>query len=88
MSTINYAEFFEKMVRANFRNLHTLSKIPNLSHTAHSVVKQEILSRQRFFREINYLVTSLVNTLLSRNFSIKSVRENFSFFHIVRTVEK
>ena len=40
-STINYAEFFEKMVRANFRNFHALSKIPNLSHTAHSLVKQE-----------------------------------------------
>ena len=38
--------------------------------------KLEILSHQSFFREINYLVTSLVNsTLISRIFSKKSVKK-------------
>ena len=35
------------------------------------------------FREINYSVTSVVKTLLSRNFCQKSVRENFRDFHTV-----
>ena len=51
----------------------------------HSVGEWEILSHQIFFREINYLATSLalVKPLLSRNFWQKSVRDNFSFFHTV-----
>ena len=40
-----------------------------------------------FFHEINYLVTSLVKPLLSRNFWQKSVREKFSFFHTALTNE-
>ena len=36
--------------------------------------KREILSHQIFFREIKYLVTSLVKTLPSRHFCHKSVR--------------
>ena len=36
-----------------------------------------------FFREISSLVTSLVKTLLSRNFCQKSVRVNFRNFHTV-----
>jgi len=37
------------------------------------------------FRQINYLVNSLVKPLLSRNFCQKSVRENFRYFHTVFT---
>ena len=42
----------------------------------HSVVKWKIYSRQKIFRQINSLVISLVNTLVSRNFCQKSVRVN------------
>ena len=36
-----------------------------------SVEKREILSHQKIFHEINFLVTSLVKTLLSGNFCQK-----------------
>ena len=42
--------------------------------------KREILSYRNFLREISSLVTSLVKTLLSRNFYQKSVRANFHEF--------
>ena len=45
--------------------------------------KPEILSHQKIFREINYLVTLLVKPLLSRHFYQKSARENFRNFHTV-----
>ena len=38
---------------------------------------------EKFFLQINYLVISLVNVLLSRNFCHKSVRVNFCKFHTV-----
>ena len=38
---------------------------------------------QKKFRQINSLVFSLVNTLLSRNFCQKSVTVNFRNFHTV-----
>ena len=38
---------------------------------------------EKIFRQINYLVISIVKPLLSRNFCEKSVRENFYNFHIV-----
>ena len=49
----------------------------------HSVEKQEILSHQKVFRQINSLVTYEVTTLLSRNICQKCVRmrENFRNFH-------
>ena len=51
----------------------------------HSVEKLQILSHQKknFFAEINSLVPYLVKPLLSRNFSQKSMRENFYNFHTV-----
>ena len=45
--------------------------------------KPEVLSHQIFFRVINYLVTSLVKPLLSRNFCQKNVRGKFCNFHAV-----
>ena len=42
-------------------------------HIAHSVENREILSQRIFFRQIS----SLVKTLISRNFCQKSVRVNF-----------
>ena len=39
--------------------------------------KNEKFPHWNFFRQINYLVISLVKPLLSRNFCGKSVRENF-----------
>ena len=36
---------------------------------------------EKIFREINYLVISLVKTLLSRNFCQKGVKDNFRNFH-------
>ena len=49
----------------------------------HSVEKREIHSHQEIFRQINSLVTYLVNPLLSRNICQKCVRENFRNFHTV-----
>ena len=48
--------------------------------------KRKILSELYFFREIISLATSLLKTLLSRNFCHKSVRVNFQNFHTVHTV--
>ena len=45
------------------------------------VDKRKNLSSQKIFREINFSVTSLVTSLLSRNFREKTVRVNFSNFY-------
>ena len=42
---------------------------------------QKLTLTEFFFRLINYLVISLVNTLVSRNFCQNTVRVNFSNFH-------
>ena len=39
---------------------------------------------EKILRQINYLVMSLVNSLLSRNFCQKSVRVIFRFYHTVK----
>ena len=44
---------------------------------------KNLLSPKKIFRQINYLVISLVKALLSRNFCQKSVRVNFCNFHTV-----
>ena len=50
------------------------------SHT--TVWKNQKFSlTKNFFREINYLVTSLVKMMFSRNFCQKSEKENFRNFH-------
>ena len=50
----------------------------------YSVEKREIVYQSpKIFREINSLVTSLVKTVLPRNFCQKCVRENFHNFHTV-----
>ena len=51
-------------------------------HSERAVWKlQKFFLTQKKFRQINYLVISLVKPLLSRNFCEKSVRENFCNFH-------
>ena len=42
----------------------------------------------KFFRQINYVVISLVKPLVSRNFCQNYVRVNFCDFHTVRYVRK
>ena len=51
----------------------------------HSVEKrnEKFSLTEKKFRQINYLVISLVKPLLSRNFCEKSVRENLCNFHTV-----
>ena len=44
-------------------------------HSTYSVEKREIISHTEFFRQINYLLISLVKPLFSRNFCQKRVRE-------------
>ena len=44
---------------------------------------QKFTLTEKIFRQINYLVISLVKTLLSRNFCQKRVRVNFHNFHTV-----
>ena len=43
---------------------------------------------EKIFRQITYLVISLVNMLLSRNFCQKSVRVNFCFYHTVQWISR
>ena len=55
----------------------------------YSVEKREILSHRNFFREIICFVTSLVKTLLSRNFwNFHTVRKfhNFAFIQFLREI--
>ena len=47
-------------------------------------VKYEKFSHWKQFRQINFLVISLVKSLLSRNFCRESVRENFCNFHTAK----
>ena len=61
-------------------NLRHISSVNN------SLEKREILSHRNFFRQISSLVTSLVKTLISRNFCQKCVRVNFRNFHTVITL--
>ena len=49
----------------------------------HTMEKRQFSLTEEIFREINSLLTYLVNSLLSRNFCQKSVRENFRNFHTV-----
>ena len=49
----------------------------------HSVEKRAILSHWKKFRQIKYLVISLVKPLFSRDFCKEIVRENFCNFHTV-----
>ena len=56
-------------------------KYPNITWKRFTVWKNAKLSlTKKLFREINSLVTSLVKTVLPRNFSQKCVRENFRNF--------
>ena len=57
---------------STFFDLHTLWKLRKFTLT------------EKIFRQITYLVISLVKLLLSRNFCQKSVRENFCNFHTVQ----
>ena len=63
-----------------------VKKILHIISTFHSVEKRKIHSHQQIFRQINSLVTSLMKTLLSRNFCQKSARVNFCNFHTVHRI--
>ena len=58
-------------------------KIREIELTMHSVEKMLILFHRKKFRQISSIVTSLVKTLLSRNFCQKRVRVKFRNFHNV-----
>ena len=49
-----------------------------------SVLEKFEKSNSKIFREINYLVTSLVRPLVSRNFCQNCARENSRKFHTVK----
>ena len=49
---------------------------------------QKFTLTKKIFRQINYLVISIVNTLVSRNFCQNRVRVNFHNFHTVRTITR
>ena len=71
-------------VRENFAFFHA---VQCATHTLWK--KHKISLTQNIFREINSLVTSLIKTLLSRNFCQKTLRVNFGNFHTVtHSVEK
>ena len=59
----------------------------NSHHDMHSVEKFTLTEKK--FRQINYLVITLVKPVLSRNFLQKCVRgvtENFRHFHTVNRI--
>ena len=67
------------IVSRNFReNILTKSLYDNCTVYCE---KRELHSQRKKFRQINYLVISLVKLLFPRNFCEKSVRENFCTFH-------
>ena len=45
---------------------------------------QKFSLAEKIFRQINYLVISIVKTLLSRNFCLERVRVNLGNFHTVQ----
>ena len=67
--------FCQKRVREKFRNFHSVM------HTLWKLQKFSLTEKK--FRQINYLVISLVKPLLSRNLCQKSVRVNFCNFYTV-----
>ena len=70
--------------RGAMRYFGLFAKFPHCALTYHSVEKRDVLSQSRKKNcEINSLVISLEKMLLSRNFSLKSVRENSRNFHTV-----
>ena len=62
------------------RNIFSV-KVKPLLHTMWK--KDKVSLTEKKFRQINYLVISIVNQLLSRNFCEKSVGENFCNFRTV-----
>ena len=68
--------FCEKSVRENSGNFHTVA--------LRSEENEKFTLTKKIFRQINYLVISLVKMLLSRNFCQKSVRVNFLKYHTVK----
>ena len=57
-----------------------------MGQTINAVKNQKFTLTEEIFRQINYLVISLVKMLLSRIFCQKSVRVNFRFYYTVRAV--
>ena len=76
---ISTNKFTEKIVI--YQKLSKVSYIHTYSVTVWKNKKFSL--NEKIFREISYLVTSLVKPLFSRNFCQKSVRENFRNFHTV-----
>ena len=75
-------QFDEKMEKNSLSYTTKILREMNVQH--YTVWKNEKFSlTEKKFRQINYLVISLVKPLLSRNFCKESVRENFCNFHTV-----
>ena len=69
---IKYCELFRKNYAKSMYSLNTLWKLRKFTLT------------EKIFRQITYLVISLVKLLLSRNFCQKCVRVNSRNFHTVQ----
>ena len=63
--------FCQRRVRVNFQNFHTVYKVSVEKRGIHS--PQKFTLTEKIFRQINYLVVSLVKTLFSRDICRKSV---------------
>ena len=68
--------------RKKFKTRNNSHRYENFSLTLWKLQKFTLAEKK--FRQINYLVISLVKPLLSRDFCEKSVRENFCNFHTVQ----
>ena len=67
------------------KNIVRSSLFLYMHYVTHTVWKNEKFSlTEKKFRQISYLVISLVKPLLSRNVCQKSVRDNFCNFHNVQ----
>ena len=72
------------MTEKNLRGSEFLVFPQTLWQYVHTEWKNRIFSlTEKIFREINSLVTSLIKTLLLRNFCQNCMRENLCYFHTV-----
>ena len=81
--TTNKATFFVKSILFHLFHSSLVWKLRKFTVTQCRKTRNSLSLLENFFRQINYLVISLVKPLLSRNFCEKSVRENFCNFHTV-----
>ena len=86
--TLIWRKIFEKSLTVKLRNFSATNQFSRKSSVKVTFGKaRNSLSPNFFLREISSFVTSLVKTLLSRNFCQRNARVNFRNFHTVHTLQ-